>query len=543
MSYSAEAKQAAARDSLSLIIITFLSAAPYVWRLGFYSDDWDIVGKLQRAHAHGRWPIAEILELSPGRPLHGLYAALLFAAFGRDPLGYHLVNTAVLAASALLFYLLLVRLRSGRSEALTAALVFVVLPQLSTIRVWFAAFQITLSLAFMLASLHGQLSFARSGKPAWAAFALLTAVLSLAAYEIFVPLLAGFAIALAIAKARKRRIRGWRSFAAPVAVAALLAVAFLFKVNSSSRAGSLTQWDRYARGAWQLVRPDYDWRIDSSLNIFAALDTHFWRVLTGWASAAADLVAGRLDPVLIGASAAAAALALWRLRTAPRSESRSVRLLLFLGVATFVLGHALFVIVPAIVFTPTGMGNRVLVAAALGVAMIFAGSIAIVRDRSNAAFALLGALVVFLGMLRLNTIERYWAETPSLQRSVLDAARHDLASLPSSSTVMLDGVCPYHGPAVVFETWWDTGAALSFALNRPVTADVVSPRTVVTAGGIETSIYKQRSFYRYGAQLYLYDVRRHLAFALPNARTAQDYFAHRPLLRCPTGYVARGVPV
>ena len=175
--------------------------------------------------------------------------------------------------------------------------------------------------------------------------------------------------------------------------------------------------------------------------------------------------------------------------------------------------------------------------------MIFAGSIAIVRDRSNAAFALLGALVVFLGMLRLNTIERYWAETPSLQRSVLDAARHDLASLPSGSTVMLDGVCPYHGPAVVFETWWDTGAALSFALNRPVTADVVSPRTVVTAGGIETSIYKQRSFYRYGAQLYLYDVRRHLAFALPNARTAQDYFAHRPLLRCPTGYVARGVPV
>lgn len=548
MSHSAEGKRAAARDSLSLLAITFLSAAPYLSRLGFYSDDWDILAKLQHAHAQGRWPIAEILQISPARPLHGLYAALLFGAFGRDPLGYHLVNTAVLAASVVLFYLLLVRLRVGRGEALAAALVFVVLPQLSTIRVWFAAFQVTLSLALMLVSLHCQLFFARSGKPASGAAALAAAVVSLAAYEIFAPLLAAFAIGLAVAALRKRRLRGWRSMIAPTVVAALLAAALLFKLTVSSRAGSLTQWDRYTRGAWQLVRPDYDWRVDSSLNIFAALDVHFWRVIAGWASAAVDLASGRLGYAAIGASAAAAAVAFWRLRLAPAGESRSIRLMLLLGAATFVLGHALFVIVPAIVFTPTGMGNRVLVGAALGVAMIFAATIAIAaraifRQRHTTAFRLLITAVLFLGMLRLDTIDRYWAETPPLQRFVLESARRDLASAPAGSTIMLDGVCPYHGPGVLFETWWDTGPALSFALNRPLTGDVVSPRMAVTTGGIETSIYKQPSFYPFGPRLFAYDVRRHVTAVLSDQRAAQDYFARRPPLRCPKGYVARGVPV
>jgi hypothetical protein len=548
MSYSAEAKQAVSWDSLSLAVITFLSAVPYLPRLGFYSDDFEIIRELQRAHVRGRWPIAEILQISPARPLHGLYATLLFEVFGRNPLGYHIVNTAVLAASVVLFYLLLARLRVGRGESLATALVFVVLPQLSTIRVWFAAFQVTLSLALMLASLHCQLSFARSGKPAWGALAFVAALLSLAAYEIFTPLLASFAIGLAVAAMHKRRVRGWRSMIAPTVVAMLLAAALLFKITATSRAGSLRQWDRYVRGAWQLVRPDYDWRVDSGLNIFAALDTHFWRVVGEWASAAVDLVAGRLGLLTIGASAAATVLALWRLRAAPPIEPRSVRLLLLLGAASFVLGHALFVVVPAIAFTPTGIDNRVLVGAALGVAMILAGAIAIAaraifRHGYDLVFPLLVSAALFLGMLRLNAIELYWAETPALQRSVLESARRDLASVPAGSTIILDGVCPYHGPAIVFETWWDTGPALSFALHRSLIADVVSPRTLVAAGGIQTAIYRQPSFYPYGPHLYAYDVRRHATAALPNEGAAHNYFARRPALRCPTGYVARGVPV
>ena len=542
MSDPVETKQAAVRDLIGLLAVTFLSAAPYIWRLGFYSDDWDVLGRFDAAAAQGGSPLAAMLQVFAARPLHGLYAALLIEAFGRNPLGYHLVNTAVLAVSVALFYLLLRRLRIARREALAAALIFVILPQLSTIRVWLAAFQVTLSLALMLVSLHCQLSFARSGKAGWGAMAFLAAALSLASYEIFAPLLAGFAVVLAIVRARKRGIRGWRSMVAPAGVAALLALALLFKMNASSRTGSLAEWDRYARGAWQLIRPDYDWRVDSGLNIVAALDTHFVRVVAGLGSAGADLVAGRLSAAAVLASTAAAALAFWRMRAAPSGEPRSAHLLLAIGGATFVLGHALFLIVPAIVFTPTGMGNRVLVGAALGVAMILAGAISFVA-RGAFPFAAVVATTLFLGMLRLSTIESYWAETPALQRAILDSARRDLASVPSGSTVILDGFCPYHGPGVVFETWWDTGPALTFALKRPLNGDVIGPRTVITPGGIGTSIYKQPRFYPFGSRLFAYDVRRHLAAALPNERAAHDYVAARPSLRCPIGYVARGVPV
>ena len=534
MTCSGQTRQATVLDTLALIAVTLLSAAPYVARLGFYSDDWDILGRFDAAAAQGRWPIAAIQQVSAARPVGGLYAAALYETFGRDPLGYHFVNTTVLAASVSLFYLLLARLRVGRAKAFAAALLFVALPQLSTIRVWFATFQVTLSLLLALVSLHAQLSFARSGKMRWAALAVLAAALSLAAYEIFVPLLAGFAIALAVAASRKRGVGTWRSMVIVALVMAILALALAFKMSTSSRAGALTHWDRYVAGAWQMVRPDYDWRVDSSLNVFAAIDVHFWRVAAGWGSAVADLATGRLPLLAVAASAAAAAMAFWRLRSAPAGESRSVRLLL-LGAAAFVLGHALFLIVPAIVFTPTGMGNRVLVATALGVAMIFAGVMAmaaraISEGERTTAFAIFVAVASFLGFLRLSTIEAYWAETPALQRSVLESARRDLASVPAGSTVILDGLCPYHGPAVVFETSWDTGPALSFALNRPVMADVVSPRTRITSSGIETSIYKQPASYPFGPRLFAYDVRRHLVSPLPDRAAAHDY-------------VARGVPV
>ena len=46
--------------------------------------------------------------------------------------------------------------------------------------------------------------------------------------------------------------------------------------------------------------------------------------------------------------------------------------------------------------------------------------------------------------------------------------------LPAGSTVLLDRVCPYGGPGVVFETWWDTGPALSLTLGRKLDADVIS---------------------------------------------------------------------
>jgi hypothetical protein len=114
--------------------------------------------------------------------------------------------------------------------------------------------------------------------------------------------------------------------------------------------------------------------------------------------------------------------------------------------------------------------------------------------------------------------------------------------VPPGSTVILDGICPYNGPAILFEGPWDVGGALTLALRRPVTGDVVSPRMTMESRGLATSIYKEPSFYRYGPNLFVYDARRRLLTRLSDARSAVTYFSSRRPVSCP-GYVARGAAV
>jgi ferredoxin len=125
---------------------------------------------------------------------------------------------------------------------------------------------------------------------------------------------------------------------------------------------------------------------------------------------------------------------------------------------------------------------------------------------------------------------------------VLTAARADLSSLPVNSTVILDAVCPYEGPAVVFETSWDVGGALTLALGRRTFGDAVSERMSVGEKGLESSIYKAPSFYPYGPGLYVYNVMEHLVVPLPDRGAAINYFGKHPWRDCP-GFVARGVEV
>ena len=155
--------QPLAADVLFLAVIIGLSSAPYVSRLGFYSDDWSFLAMFHYSADKSNW-FATLFETFLGRPLASVYHTLLFHAFGSQPLGYHLVNTAVLASAICLLYLLLVRLKVSRAESLAAALVLAALPQLSTIRVWSAASAVNLSMLLTLASLHAQLFYDRTEK-------------------------------------------------------------------------------------------------------------------------------------------------------------------------------------------------------------------------------------------------------------------------------------------------------------------------------------------------------------------------------------------
>lgn len=547
----AEVRRAIRLDALCVALIALLSAVPYVGGLGFYSDDWGILAGFHSEAQAGRSGLAAVLNGFGPRPVQGLYLALQFKAFGLDPLGYHLVNSAVLALSFPVLYLLLWRLGARRADAFAACIVVIVLPQLSTVRAWTAASQIPLSMLFALASLHAQWSFSRSKKLGLLALAVVTALLSLAAYEIFAPILAAFPVGLAALHWRGRG-GDWRRAALPLlAVVAAVVVAVLAKSAVSDRGQLPADAGMYWQGLIQLVRPDYDWRFDSGLNIFAAAVAHFWHPLAGWAQSAARLASGAFDPVGLAAAGAIAGLAVWRLRrTDARDDGMGPRSLFLLGAAAFLLGHATFLIVPAILFTPTGMGNRVLVAAALGAALIM---VALVRTAAQVAgpkwgktgFGAAIGLVALLGAGRVAEVAGFWVDAARVQERTLAVAARDLRAVPAGSTVILDGVCPYRGPGVVFETWWDVGGALSLALGRAVRGDAVSPRMALAPSGLRTSIYGAPRLYPYGPSLFVYNPDLHLVAPLPDLATARSYFGRtdRRPGPCPVGYVGRGQPI
>ncbi len=535
-----------ATDTFCLVVITLLSSVPYFRNLGFYSDDWSILAYFD-AH-RGSW-LGALFDGFNARPVQGLYLGALFEVFGFRPLGYHIVNHIVLAGCAALFYLLLVRLRVGRSESFVAVLLFIMLPQLSTVRVWYAAFQVPLSLGLMLISMHLQLSFARRGKPALLVGATATALLSIGAYEIFAPMLAGFALGLWMV----RRPGAATMFANRASVAALFLLASVllaaaYKLSFSDRAGTVTDPGRYAAGIRQLFRLDYDWRVDSSLNIIATPSTHFWAPVRGAWIGAQALISGDAGRVVIGLALLIALLIGWRLyRQCPSFESAMPKRLLLVGISAFLLGNATFLVVPAVVFTSTGVGNRVHVASALGAALIFTAAIFALTALAPrpARRALLHLMVIAFSIsvfARLALIERYWAEAPAMQAAILNAARVDLRDVPAGSTVILDGVCPYHGPAIIFEADWDVGGALTLALGKPLLGDVVTSRMAPAPGGLRTSIYKVPSNYPYGEHLYIYDPSQRRLLRLVSADMAMRYFAARNRTDCP-GYVARGEEV
>lgn len=520
-------------------MITVL-ALPYIHRLGFYSDDWV---KLWQFHS------GVILESYAHRPLQGLYLEGLFDLFGLEPLGHHLVNTAVLAASIPLFYVFLRRLEVDRQGAFAAAAILVVLPHLSTVRVWYAAFQIPLALLLALISLHAQLSFFRSGRWAWAAAAAIAAVASIASYETFAPALAVFPIALVIAARRRSTPSSHmrRIFAGLGALVIAVALAVIAKELATDRVRAL-DLDTYAKGLVRLVSPDYDWRTDSSLNLFAAAEVYFWHPFAGGARALGAAFDGRLGWLPIAAGVAVAALALWRLAAVPEAGGkRAPGRMILIGAAIFLLGHATFLLTPQIMFSSTGVANRMLVAAAPGTALILAGLVRLAVElpagRRSWPYAAAIAVLCLVGSWRVEQIYAHWADARQIHAAAFSSASSDLDGVPTGSVVIVDGVCPYHGPAVVLESWWDSSGALSLALDRDVRGDTSSNRLRITESGLRTSMYGETGDYPFGDRLFAYQPYQHRLVPLPDRGSAVRYFAESRSRNsvCPESFPGQGV--
>ena len=194
-----------------------------MFRLGFYCNDWGYMETLQRFSGHDLgasframtdWD-SDLLM----RPVQLTWLVLAFQVFGRNAIPYHIVVSAVIAIVAVLLYLTLRELRSGRWLALSIALVFGVLPHYSTDKVWISANQAGLCMAF---ALFGIYSLSKSLRPSerhsttWMVLAVSAFILSFLSYEVALGSIAASAWTIGVRKyieAHRSFKGGWKFLA------------------------------------------------------------------------------------------------------------------------------------------------------------------------------------------------------------------------------------------------------------------------------------------------------------------------------------------
>jgi hypothetical protein len=521
-------------DCVFLATISLASSAWYAARLGFYSDDWGLFAAFQLSPDRSMAGLVHASFLD--RPAQGVYSILLYRTFGLNPFGYHFVNAAVLACMATLLYLVLRRLQPSRGVALSVALIYVVLPDYSTDRFWYAAFAAPLSIVFyllsLLADLHARRGRALVLRRLGALAALLVSVLL---YEAALPFFFVNPLIVWWAHRRKTDVLVFRNKAhgtffwfAGVNWTVLAAVA-VYKAKTSPR---LHAPHGLAALAWSIVqnlfRPGFT-DGDYGLNLRAAFNAHFGDYLLRLPATIWTL--HHTHPLAwlpLAAIAFGAVVFLYARSMAVDFSARHAGVLVLVGGVAFLLGYSMFLTNKAIQITPTGIGNRTSIAAALGVACAAAGMFGLMacaltrpRARSAAFAALLGAYAA-AGFFVISTLSSFWIDAYAIELAVLNDVETHVGTPAPRTTLLLGGICSYNGPAIVFESDWDLSGALRLHYaDRTISADVLRPGFYeATDSGIATILYEGEDDYDYSADLKLYDFGRKTTDALTDKTSA-----------------------
>lgn len=532
---------------LFVAFVIAVSAAPYVARLGFASDDWAFLGSLTShgdLSAPGRSAEHDFATYLRPRPVQVAYQTLLYNAFGLNALGYHLVNTVILAVMGAACYLVLRELDVPRLPAVAVAVMYGVLPHYSTDRFWWAAFGYGAAMTFALASMYADLRALRSRGAAlwlWKTAALAGLTLSGLGYEIALPLLAASVPMLwyrsrhptAGPLIQKIGRAGAIVFlgSSIVVLAAVVAFKLAFPVGVGVGGNYLLHLSRLALGSAATSFGSYGWGLPESTR---------WAVSTAdRATLAAGVVLAGSIAVYLGAHGRRDASLMWPVRNWLR--------LMAGGAFVFALGYGIFLTNGRILFSSTGISNRVAIAAAVGVAMIWVGlagaATALVPPGWRAwVFAVPVAALCLSGFLIVQGLAAAWAEAWQRQQTILADIQTRLPSLEDRTTIILDGICPYVGPGIVFESNWDLAGALETRYGDPtVRADVVSANLSVNDDGLSTRLYAdQIARYDYGRRLFVFDARDSALRSLPDADTARAWWTTRQEPDCPHGAAGYG---
>jgi hypothetical protein len=495
-------RRAAVQDCVFLACIIGLSCLPYVGGLGFYSDDWAFVAGLHSAAGSlpGMWDVLASMGLAT-RPVQGVVLIALYSLFELEVLGYHIVNAAALVSATILFHLSLRALGFARVVAVAVPLIFGLLPHYSTDRFWIAAFQANVSV-LGTAALVG----------------------SVLAYEVTGPLFLVSVLVLwyaAGAVPGQNRVPRTAPALAVASNVLFLALSIGYKLTTTARAD---------------VGGGYRYR---ALRILTeAVPVHFGELGIGLPLRVVQVLRDHADvtdivvSLLIGLIVCAYLLSVVR-PSAPRLASRvSWPRVALIGGVLFCAGYGVSLMTWEIGFHSTGANNRTAIGAAIGVSWVFAGAIGWISSLLRTerlrwiTFAALAGLLSASNTLIINAVADFWTRASQEQHAVIASIRERLPELTPGTALLLDGLCPFQGPGVVFATNWDVSGMLHLYYgDRSLQGDVVKPNTEVTAGGIRTLLFDDvPNAYPYGERLVVHHLRTGEAFVLTGEEAARQYF-------------------
>jgi hypothetical protein len=153
------------------------------------------------------------------------------------------------------------------------------------------------------------------------------------------------------------------------------------------------------------------------------------------------------------------------------------------------------------------------------------------------------ALITYLslsGFVVNTALSTYWIAAWPQQLGVLDDIRHALPTIMPGTTLILHDVCPYIGPAIVFESDWDLAGALQVMYRDPtLRADVTMGDFSIGEDGLWTRIYDRKPvLHRYGPNLLLFSGRQQTAVTIPDVEVARSRLSFRT--GCPQGSPGQG---
>lgn len=204
------------------------------------------------------------------------------------------------------------------------------------------------------------------------------------------------------------------------------------------------------------------------------------------------------------------------------------------------LGYSPFIADVTLDMTTTGVTNRVAIAAALGTAMSLVAIIGLATGfvpfsawRDGLFSACIYVLCVSC-LLILNVVASYWMAAYRVQQDIIARVAKDFPALPANTTLILDGICPYLGPGIVFEGKDTEGMLRTLYRDDTIRGDVVTSNLEVRADGLHTFLYEFESQYPYNDSLTVYNVQENTKVHLLDFQAARLYFSGWSS-RLPTG--------